>query len=298
MMARFQSPITDMKPLGSLFFFKSGTNSPLTTYADSGESIPNAAQVDVDADGNLPNVFFSGSARVKFLDEFSVQYAERDPVGGDKQLGNFSLWDAQVSYDLNNIVEGSDGNFYMSLSNANQDNDPTVDSSKWEEKPLNGIYNANITYSIGDISQTTDGNLWKSLVDTNLNNDPSIDLGTNWIPAVEGSKIPEIISIESTIIGATKWLNESSSFTIAVGKSYQVDGSGGTVDVAMPATITPGDVITVHNESISTNKVQITNPNFTIKGIGQDASPGTDVELEPGDTAKLVAKNTSILELV
>ena len=40
-MARFISPITDMKPNGSLRFFKSGTNSPLTTYADELEKVAN-----------------------------------------------------------------------------------------------------------------------------------------------------------------------------------------------------------------------------------------------------------------
>jgi len=262
------------------------------------QTIPNTHPVLCDAAGNTPNVFYSGSAKLIVLDENNVQYIERDPVGGQNELGNFSPWDVSVNYDKGDFVEGADGEFYLSLLNGNQANNPTTDATKWEEKPLNGIYNINITYSAGDVVQTTDGSLWKSLVGTNLNNDPTTDLGTNWVPAVDGSKIPEIISIESSVIGATKWINEASAFTIIAGKSYQVDGSSATVDVTMPATISAGDVITVHNESISTNKVQIVNASFTIKGPGSNVSPGTDIELAPGDTAKLVAKNTTILELV
>ena len=66
----------------------------------------------------------------------------------------------------------------------------------------------------------------------------------------------------------------------------------------MPATLSVGDEIIVHNESISTNKVQLVNPNFTIKGANGTISPGTDLELAPGDTAHLAAKTSLILEAV
>ena len=156
---RFVSPITDIKPLGSLYFFKSGTNSPAVTYADESENVPNQAKIPVDASGNLPNVFIVGSVKVIYLDEFDNQYAARDPVGGDKALGDFTLWDAVVSYDFNDIVEASNGEFYRSLTNSNQSNDPTIDATKWELFKLRGIWNTNVAYSVGDVVQASDGNL-------------------------------------------------------------------------------------------------------------------------------------------
>ncbi len=304
-MARYENPVEQYldgagNPLvnGKLFFFKSGTNSQLATFKDEIESIPNAQPVELDAAGRVPNIFFSGSAKVVLVaDDLSTgetgkQIFERDPVGGEKELGDFTLWDAQVIYDVNDIVEGSNGKFYISLVNANQaDNPVTPSPTKWSEIRFLGIYNVNISYAIGDVTQTTDGNLWKSLKAVNLNNDPSTDSGTNWIPAIDGDKIPQIIAL-------TTWINQAANFTIVVGESYQVDGSSGTVDAAMPAALAVGDVITVHNESISTNKVQLTNPSFSIKGIAGTAAAGTDLELEPGDTVKLVAKTTLILEVV
>ncbi len=280
-MARFLSPITNIKPNGFLKFFKSGTNTDLITFKDELETIQNELSVDVAPDGNLPNIFFSGTAKVRYFDEFSVQYAERDPVGGEKELGDFTLWDAVVIYDKGDFVEGSDGNFYQSLTSGNIGNDPTISASNWEEIPFNGIYNATISYGAGDVVQTIDGNLWKSLIASNLNNNPSTDDGTKWKQAVDNP-----------------WLNKSSGFTVEAGKMYQIDGSGGTVDGALKAAYAVGDVIIVHNESISTNLVRLTNTALTIKGPLGTITSSDNLELDAGDTAHLVAKTTTILEVV
>lgn len=289
---RFVNPVTDLKALGSLYFFKAGTNSPLTTYADDLENITNPAQIDVDANGNLPNVFLNGSARVKYLDQFGVQYEERDPVGGERQLGDFTLWDTQVIYDLNDIVERNN-KFYQSLSNANQANDPDVDATKWKEIRFIGVYNINVTYVIGDITQTSTGSLWRSLTATNLNNNPETDDGTNWIPAIDGAKVPEIASLESLNV----WIMKSSDFPAIARESYQIDGSGNAVDITMPALVI-GDVFTFHNETTSTNKVQILNPLYTINGPNGVIPAATDIEMAAGDSVQLVAKSSTILEIV
>ena len=285
---RFVSPITDIKPLGSLYFFKSGTNSPAVTYADESENIPNQAKIHVDASGNLPNVFTVGSVKVVYLDEFDNQYAARDPVGGDKALGDFTLWDATVTYDLKDIVEGSDREFYKSLIDTNQANDPTTEDAKWELIKLRGVWNTNVVYSVGDAVQTPDGTLWKPVIG-NQGNDPENDDGTNWLPAVDGAKIPEIIKLT--------WINKSADFTAISGESYNIDGSSNTVDVTMPS-VAEGEHYTFHNESISTNKVQILNTSYTIKASGGDISPGTDLELEAGNSVQMVAKSTAVLEIV
>lgn len=280
-MARFLSPITNIRPNGFLKFFKSGTNSDLITFKDELETIPNELDVDVAPDGNLPNIFFSGTAKVKYFDEFSVQYAERDPVGGEKELGDFSLWDSVVLYDKGDFVEGSDGRFYQSLTSANIGNDPTISPSNWKEIPFNGIYNTTISYGVGDVVQTSDGNLWKSLVASNLNNNPSVDDGTKWKVAF-----------------SNPWINKNSAFTVEAGKMYQIDGSGGAVDGALKTAYVVGDEIIVHNESISTNLVRLTNTALTIKGPLGTITTSDNLVLDPGDTAHLVAKTTTILEVV
>ena len=145
-MPRFISPITDIKPLGSVSFFDSNTGTPKITFKDELESdaLKNPAEIPVDANGNLPNIFFSGSAEVIYLDEFDVQYAARNPVSEDVGLGNFTTWVNTVSYDINDIVKGSNGRFYASLANANHGNDQTLNLGTnyiWKDVRLIVIWN-------------------------------------------------------------------------------------------------------------------------------------------------------------
>jgi len=290
-MARYENPVPQYldgagNPLvnGKLFFFKSSTNTQLVTFKDEAESIPNTHPVLLDAAARTPNIFFSGSAKVVFVaDDLSTgetgkQIFERDPVGGEKELGDFTLWDTAVTYDLNDIVEGSDGNFYKSLSNANQANDPLTNADKWELFKLLGVWNTNITYAINDVVLSTVGNLWKALTATAANN-PETDDGTNWSVAIDG-----------------QWVNKSLAFTVFAGKKYQIDASGGSVDAALKSAYVVGDSIVVHNESISTNTVRLTNTALTIKGAGSTATSSDNIVIKAGRTAILIAKTTTILE--
>lgn len=294
-LARFINPVPEYLPNSKLFFKKSGTNTQLVTYADQEENIPNPDPVLCDAAGNTPNVFFSSLAKLIVLDENNVQYIERDPVGGEKELGDFTLWDSVVIYDKNDIVEGSDGGFYISLGNGNQGNDPIIDDgSNWIKINLLEYYSDNKNYSFGDLVRLADGDLYKSLTNNNIGNEPSIDSGVNWLPAINGSKLPEIISLENF----NTWSNpETADFAAIARKSYQIDGSASTVDITLPALVI-GDSFVLHNLITSTNKVQILNPDYTIKGNGGDILAGTDIELEPGDSVQLIAKTTLILSIV
>ncbi len=292
-MARFVSPITDMKPNGYLLFFKSRTNTALVTYKDELETIPNTTEVTVLTNGNVENVFYSGNAKVKYFDEFGQQYAERDPVGGEKQLGDFSDWDSVVSYDINDITGGSDGEFYKSLANGNIGNDPTLTPTQWEQIRFIGTWNTNINYVAGDVVRTSTGNLWNSQK-TQSSNDPEVDNGTNWLPAINGEKIPEVIALQEL----NSWsIPETADFTGVASESRQIDASANTVDVTLPVLIA-GDVFTYHNLITSTFKVQILNPIETIKGPSGDIAAGTNMELAPGDSVQMVAKSATVLSIV
>lgn len=279
-MPRFISPITDIKANGSVSFFDSNTNAPKVTYKDELESIQNLLTIPVDANGNLPNIFFSGSAAVIYLDEFGQQYAARNPVGEEIGLGNFTSWSNVVTYDAYDIVRGSDNHFYLSLSSSNQGNDPTTSPTNWEQIRFIGVWNTNITYAVGDVVQTTDGNLWKALTATS-GNDPLVDEGDNWIAATTNA-----------------WINKTAAFSIIANKRYQIDASGGAVDAALGTSYAVGDVITVHNESISTSTVRLTNTALTIRGPKGEITSSDNLVLEAGDTAQIAMKTTTIGEIV
>jgi hypothetical protein len=273
-MPRFINPVPEYKPNSKLYFFRSSTNTPIITYKDELETIANTQPVLCDAAGNTPNVFYSGSAKLIVLDEYDVQYIERDPVGGEKELGDFSLWDVVVIYDEGDFVEASDGKFYQSLSNGN-------------------VGNANITYAIGGVTQSSSGNLWKALT-VNGGNNPETDSGTNWIPAIDGAKVPEVISLEAL----SSWdIPKVANFTGVTNESRQIDASAYTVDVTLPV-LTIGDSFTYHNLITSTFKVQILNPTETIKGTSGDIASGTNMELAPGNSVQMVAKTTTVLSIV
>ncbi|WP_372857602.1 hypothetical protein [Pseudoalteromonas sp.] len=237
-MSRFINPVPQYKPNSKLYFYKSGTNAQLTTYKDQLETIANTNPVLTDSAGFVPNIFYSGSAKVVVLDEDDVQYIERDPVGGEKELGDFTLWDTVVTYNKNDVVEGSTGDFYISLVNANQGNDPVTNASSWSQINFIVAWNTNQSYATGDIVQTPDGNLWKSLIASNLANDPTVDSGTNWKPAIDVDliQIPINTVIPQTGGGTLTALRENElrdalTYTLPLANSIDADQ---TITITLP----------------------------------------------------------------
>ena len=303
-MSRFISPITDMKPNGSLRFFESQTNVVKQTFKDQFQTIANPVEVTVLPNGNIGNVFYTGNAKVLYFDQFGVQYAERDPVGTSGGSGggtsSFSLWSSVQTYEIGVYVSGSNGELYRSLASQNVGNDPTTSAAFWEQVEFLGVWNSNINYQIGNVVITTTGNLWKSLTSA-ANNNPETDSGTNWAPAVNGIKIPEIITSNaniSTLEALNSWSTpKAANFTAVKNECRQIDASSNTVDVTLPA-LAPGDSFIYHNMVTSTNKVQILNPTETIKGISGNIAAGTNLEIGAGQSVQMVAVSATILSIV
>jgi len=156
---------------GKLSFFVSGTTTAKTTYSDSNLSIPNTNPVILTASGRQPDIFFNGSARVVLTTADDVQIQVTDP-DGDDITGNFDTWNSITVYDQAGIVVAADGNFYKSFASSNQNNEPSVSPTKWQEIEFIKIWNTSVSYSINDIVKASDGALYKSLVNTNVGNDP------------------------------------------------------------------------------------------------------------------------------
>ncbi len=225
-MPRNINPVPEYISGDQIFYFKSGTNSAKDTFADSLETpaLKNAHPVIILADGSLPNVFFSGTARQVRKDSAGQQIWVRDPVGGENISGQWELYDNLIVYGVNEIALGSDGAFYISLAAANQGNDPVTPSpSKWSEIRFIGVYNASESYSLGNVVQESDGALWASQVNSNLGNTPSTDSGTNWIPAVTGAKIAEIITLETR---TTTVIPQTGASTLSALRINEVQDAG------------------------------------------------------------------------
>ena len=91
---------------------------------------------------------------------------------------------------------------------------------------------------------------------------------------------------------------QTSNFTLVKGKKYPIDASTGSVDAALPSTITVGGTFVIHNNANSLHTVRITNSGYTIRGSKGAASTSDNIVISPGQTASLVAVTTSFLEIV
>lgn len=155
---------------GKIYFYESGTTTLKNTFADINQSIPNTNPVILTAAGRQPNIFFDGVAKAILTTNSDVQILVRDPVGetgtdfGDE-------WVATKIYNTNDVVLGSDGIYYRSITSGNQNNNPVTSTGYWSL--LYSVeWNAGITYQVGAVV-TYNGEQYQSLQSSNLNQNPS-----------------------------------------------------------------------------------------------------------------------------
>jgi len=163
---------------GKIYFYETGTTTPKTTYADVNYEIPNTNPVILTAAGRQPNIFFDGTAKAILTKSDNTQILVRDPVGDtDSSFGD--AWIASKDYNANAVVQGSDGQFYVSLINNNVNNDPVTTSGSWTF--LYSVeWNAGITYKLGSVV-TYDTIVYQSLQNANVNQNPST-ITAYWVP--------------------------------------------------------------------------------------------------------------------
>ncbi len=172
---------------GQMFYFDSGTNDELDTFADVNETVKNTHPVILTADGRLPNVFFSVAAKQILKDSDGVEIWERDPVvaGSGTGEGFAPDFDAITIYEFGDTVNVSDI-LFRSIISSNQNNNPTTTPTAWSEFDLLNRWNVNETYQSGD-PVTQSSQLYISLTSSNTGNDPDSD-ATNWQPTT--TKMP------------------------------------------------------------------------------------------------------------
>lgn len=68
---------------GKLYTYDPGTTNDKATYSDAAQTTANTNPVILDANGLMPDIFFSGSIKLVIKDSNDVQINVIDPVGGD-----------------------------------------------------------------------------------------------------------------------------------------------------------------------------------------------------------------------
>jgi hypothetical protein len=247
---------------GWLAFKKSGTNNTdKDTFADNNETIANANPVQLDGAGRCPNVFGTGTYRVisytndPVLDQPSVQIQQFDPVGEAAQDTGFPSWDSTSIYNIPDIVVGDDLNFYRSLTNSNENNDPTSDAVNWEQLEFQQVYNANKTYGLGDRVIDTDGISYTSLQAANTGNTPTSS--PTWWGFVIGSPITtngteiqlgEPLNADGNIIKESFGASVASATNMTLGTDGNVFLITGTTEIETINPISNGTCVKlIHN---------------------------------------------------
>ena len=277
-MPRYINPVPGYTypPYGKLFFFKSGTNVLLNTFSDEFETIPNSNPVLLDSLGRAPNIWFTAKARVVLQDSEDEQVWERDPVGGGGVVGDFELYDTSISYSISDIVQSSDGVFYISLANENQDNSPATtpaDNAFWMQISFIDMYNNTKSFSQGTIVQTSEGYLWRSITNANKGNEPTTDNGTYWLPAINGAKISEIIELKRD---TTTVIQQTGGGALTALRINELQDAG-AYTLPTAASISNGQVITISLPD------EFKGSQPTVARIGSDTitySGGTDTSIK------------------
>jgi len=186
-MARFVNPRPQVvdgngDPIvgASLYFFEPGSSTLKTIYSDSALSLATTNPQLTDSDGRFDDIFLSGTYKVVLEDEDGVTIYTADPVGSTS-TGQWEDWDSGTTYVIGDFVQGSDGEYYRSLTDNNIGNDPTTSPANWELLYLGRVWNTNVTYGLGDTVYGSDGYLYISRINSNLSNDPTTDR-VNWWP--------------------------------------------------------------------------------------------------------------------
>jgi len=168
---------------GTVTFYTTSTLTLKNIFSDI--NLTNAATnpVKLNGGGQMPFRFLNGSYRIQVKDKNGELITDRDPIGGNPSLfGAFGDWNSAVVYSIDNTVQASDGEFYISLTNNNIANDPITPSlANWSRMVFIRIWNANETYAINDSVRGSDGLFYQGLTAANLGNDPTLDTPhTNW----------------------------------------------------------------------------------------------------------------------
>tara|TARA_R110000803_G_scaffold4714_7_gene15777 strand:+ start:3190 stop:4068 length:879 start_codon:yes stop_codon:yes gene_type:complete len=219
---------------GKIYFYESGTSTDKTTYTASDEAVANPQPFVLDAGGAQGGgIFFTGQAKTELRDAQGVLVTEMDPVGSADSSTGFGDWDPGQSYDINDLVKAGDNLYYISIINANVNNNPSVLSSVyWMRVRFLDEWNAAYFYSTNDVV-LSDGILWISRASSNQNNTPG---GADLF----GSEI------KWRSLAAEFFCNnniESASFTALIGRHYLVSTSAGAITMTLPSAPVLGDKI-------------------------------------------------------
>jgi len=193
-MSMYTTPIEQIadgngKPIvgAKKFLFSVGTIVKKTIYSDPELTVARANPVLSDADGRFPQFYLSG-----LYDEIQQDNSgtatgyDGVTLWGPEQVGELAegpleLWATDQTYNIPDIVVGSNDEYYKTLIDSNQGNDPVSSPGSWEQLQFGRVWNTNVTYAVGEAVYGSDGYSYISVVAANVGNNP-VSSPTQWRP--------------------------------------------------------------------------------------------------------------------
>lgn len=258
----------------TMAFYETGTNDFKTIFADVNETTPIDNPITLGARGEVPDVFYSGTARVVAIDAEGTQIFDLDSVGTGGSTGAYSTWDSNTVYSDGDIVYGYDGYPYQSLVNENEGNDPTLNANNnanWTQLFRVTSYNAQVTYQPNDFV-FYDGVIYRSVSSDNNANDPSTDGAANWVSVADA----RYVVYDNSSSGLTSLTGQAAIDELknlidnqpsSVVYRGQLDVSFG--DAALPPSPTNGDLYVIAVSGTITLSVAGAAPTATAVNVGQ-----------------------------
>lgn len=214
-------------------FFEIGTTTFKTIYSDPALTTPLTNPIKSDADGRYPTIYLDGLYKVVQEDNSGtdlflldgVTLWTEEQVGESPSTTQFALWDTTATYNIPDIVLGSDDNYYRSLTDTNTGNNPTTTATSWEQLIFGREWNTNVTYAVGDVVYGTDGLLYTSRTAANLGNDPTTDL-VNWNGKIQHDTVASALNTVKVTDSASGNQVKIQGVGEAAGVGVIIEGTG------------------------------------------------------------------------
>ncbi len=197
---------------GFLKFFITGTSTPKNVFSDSVFATSIGSEVALSASGRIPAIFLNGAYKVTLTDASGNELDSADPIGIDTDITNFDLWLNSNTYNIPDVVKGSDNLYYQSIANTNLGNDPTSSPAQWEQFYFLPTWNTGQTYAAGQLAIGSDTRTYQSQLGSNTGNNPTLDSGTNWRILVQSN---DTITTTGLVIEKTEALSAGLSYVNA-----------------------------------------------------------------------------------
>jgi hypothetical protein len=103
-------------------------------YQDKAGTIQHANPVVADQYGRFPAIFLDGLYKAELKNAAGITETgwPIDNVGQDEQIVPFGIYQETVTYQENEMVTASTGDWYRSKINTNLGNEPTTSPTEWE----------------------------------------------------------------------------------------------------------------------------------------------------------------------